>query len=117
MPLPDVSKFSVIIDASASIVGIIGALALVSIVFLPTQIQICTADGICRIFTKTEYETQRSDLATKYENGTAVSFQEYQTFVAILDKEIKKKGTQTFTDITDKDVMRKKVADFLRTNP
>ena len=109
--------FTDLVDISATAVGILGVISLVSIVFSPTNIKICTSDDVCRIFTKSQYETERNDLATKYENNTPVSYQEYRTFIAMLDQEIKKRGSVAFADVTDNDVLRKKIANFLRTNP
>lgn len=73
------------------IAGIAATLAIgasLVIKFTDTNVELCTDKG-CQTMTKAEYKEGKTYLADKYLNGEEMTFDEYNLFVQVLDKEIK----------------------------
>lgn len=88
--------------ADSSLSKAIAATALVAVggvVLITSQIDvtvnICDASGkSCRTLTANEYRETRLSLATKIENGTDLTWEEYRLLLDVLNSEIRKDGLE-----------------------
>ena len=98
------------------IAGALAVVAAVTIQMLPTKVTLCDAQGYCRDLNKTEYRELKSDLRQKFVSNATTTFEEYQTFITILDREVKARGGFTIEDVKSPDDIRNAVDRFLSTD-
>ncbi len=97
------------------VVGTLAVMAAFTIQMLPTKVTLCDAKGYCRDLNKTEYRELKSDLKQKFVSNATTTFEEYQTFITILDREVKARGGFTIEDVKSPDDIRNAVDRFLST--
>jgi hypothetical protein len=98
------------------VAGAIAVVAAVAIQVFPAKVTLCDAKGYCRDLNKTEYRELKSDLRQKFVSNATSTFEEYQTFITILDREVKAKGGFTIEDVKSPDDIRSAVDRFLSTD-
>lgn len=98
------------------VAGVLAVMAVVGIQILPTKVTLCDAKGYCRDLNKTEYRELKSDLRQKFVTNATTTFEEYQTFITILDREVKARGGFTIEDVKSPDDIRNAVDRFLSTD-
>lgn len=98
------------------VAGVVAIMAAVAIQVLPTKVTLCDAKGYCRDLNKTEYRELKSDLRQKFVANATTTFEEYQTFITILDREVRAKGGFTIDDVKSPDDIRNAVDRFLSTD-
>lgn len=97
------------------VVGIAATIAAVAIQIYPANVTLCDAKGYCRDLNKTEYRELKSDLRQKFVSNATTTFEEYQTFITILDREVKARGGFTIEDVKSPNDIRNAVDRFLST--
>ncbi len=98
------------------VAGAIAIVAAVAIQVFPAKVTLCDAKGYCRDLNKTEYRELKSDLRQKFASNVTSTFEEYQTFITILDREVKAKGGFTVKDVKSPDDIRNAIDRFLSTD-
>lgn len=97
------------------IAGIVGTLAIgsaVAVKFIDTGVQFCDGKD-CKTITQEQYAQVKTGLADKYLNGQEMTWEEYQTFVKVLDTEIKKNGGLEVRDVKSDDDIKQAAYDLL----
>jgi len=96
-------------------VGAVAVMAAIAIQIYPAKVTLCDAKGYCRDLNRTEYSELKSDLRQKIVSNATTTFEEYQTFITILDREVKARGGFTIEDVKSQDDIRNAVDRFLST--
>lgn len=96
-------------------VGAVAVMAAIAIQIYPVKVTLCDAKGYCRDLNRTEYSELKSDLRQKFVSNATTTFEEYQTFITILDREVKVRGGFTIEDVKSPDDIRNAVDRFLST--
>lgn len=98
------------------VAGVMAVMAAVAIQVFPAKVTLCDVKGYCRDLNKTEYRELKSDLRQKFVSNATTTFEEYQTFLTILDREVKAKGGFTIEDVKSQDDIRSAVDRFLSSD-
>lgn len=81
------------------IAGMLAVASVIGVQFLPTKIMLCDPKGYCRDLDPVEYRALKDDLRQKYAENATSTFEEYQTFISVLDHEVKAKGGLNISDV------------------
>lgn len=98
------------------VIGVAAIVAAVAIQVYPAKVTLCDAKGYCRDLNKTEYRELKTDLRQKFVSNATTTFEEYQTFITILDREVKSRGGFTIQDVKSQDDIRNAVDRFLSSD-
>lgn len=96
----------------------LAALAVIAVVTIASQVgdalELCdSGKQKCETLSAEEYTALKQDLADKLDRNDTVSWSEYQTLVAVMDREAKAKSGWTFSNINSNDELRKQLAQKL----
>ena len=113
MPLPSKESMS-----QRTIIGL-GLLAAIAIgggsaliLRNPDEVRVCHRDT-CNTYTRTEYNTLKADLVTKWANREELTWEEFQSLVAIMDREAKQRGGIKVMNVRGQGGLRSKISNFL----
>lgn len=84
------------------------------IVVSALTVKICTQQAGCETFTLIEYSNTREYLADKYLNKEEFTMYEYQAFVAIMDRELKRRNKATLKNVDSKEALMNGLANFMK---
>lgn len=93
----------------------LAAVAVIAVVTIASQIgdnlELCdSGKDKCELLTTQEYTALKLDLAGKLDRNDALGWNEYQTLIAVMDREAKAKSGWTFSNISSNDELRKQLA-------
>lgn len=98
------------------VIGVAAVMAAVAIQMYPAKVTLCDAKSYCRDLNKTEYRELKTNLRQKFVSNATTTFEEYQTFITILDREVKSRGGFTIQDVKSQDDIRNAVDRFLSSD-
>lgn len=101
-------KIKTIIVSAAVLAGTITVAS-----FRVGEVKICMGNGSCEFYTPQEYEILKRNLFEKREKGEPLSWDEYLRLVAVIDKEIQKRGGIEISARTG-DALLEKVTDVIQ---
>lgn len=96
------------------LIGAAGLIASAVILVTPTTVDICQPDGRCDTFTKEEYRLVKGELADLVEADEPLTWEEYQAFVKIVDREIKANGRLEIANVRGDGDIKNAINSLLR---
>lgn len=106
----DISKRSIVGLGllAALVVGGSAALVLRNV----DEVQVCQTD-VCNDYTRAEYNQLKVDLITKLNSKEEMTWDEFQALVAIMDREVKQRGTLRIRNVRNIKDLELKISNAL----